>query len=47
MSEGGGAGVMTEWILCNIGMKQGCVLSPMLFSLFAAELEKHIKAVGD
>ena len=39
-------GGLTEWILCKIGMKQGCVLSPILFALFVAELEKCIKQLG-
>ena len=39
-------GRLTEWILYKIGMKQGCVLSPILFALFVAELEKCIKQLG-
>ena len=37
---------LTEWILCQIGVKQGCVLSPILFALFIAELEMRIKRSG-
>ena len=39
-------GGFTDWILCTIGVKQGCVLSPILFALFIAELEKSIKQLG-
>ena len=37
---------LTEWILCQIGMKQGCVFSPILFALFIVELEVRIKRSG-
>ena len=38
---------LTEWILCQmIGVKEGCVLSPILFALFIAELEMRIKRSG-
>jgi hypothetical protein len=35
-------GKLTEWFECNNGLKQGCNLSPTLFSVFANDLIKEI-----
>ncbi len=39
-------GNLTDWFSLNIGLKQGCVLSPSLFNLYINELIKEIKASG-
>ena len=39
-------GKMTEWFNVDLGVKQGCVLSPCLFSLFFDSLSDEIKALG-
>ena len=38
-------GHMTEWFSVNSGLKQGCVLSPMLFNVFINSLVTDIKAL--
>ena len=36
---------MTEWFNVNSGLKQGCVLSPVLFNIFINSLVTDIKAL--
>ena len=38
-------GNMTEWFNVNSGLKQGCVLSPVLFNIFINSLVTDIKAL--
>ena len=38
---------LTDWVDCNRGLKQGCVLSPLLFALFIAELEERLVEGGE
>ena len=39
-------GQQTDWFDVNCGLKQGCILSPMLFNLFINDLTRHINDVG-
>jgi len=36
----------TDSFMCNIGLKQGCLASPKLFSLFINELVKYLQNNG-
>lgn len=39
-------GSMTDWFDCTIGLKQGCNLSPTIFSIFANDLVDEINNLG-
>ena len=36
-------GGWTAWVECNIGVKEGCVLSPLLFALFIRDILSEVK----
>ena len=37
--------IVTDWVESNRGVKQGCVLSPLIFALFMEELTTRVKAL--
>ena len=39
-------GSLTDWFPVDIGLKQGCVLSPVLFAMYINDLTLAIKALG-
>ena len=41
-----GNGALTNPFSCDIGVRQGCNLSPLLFILFVSDLETHLKTNG-
>src|SRR2546421_9185149 len=36
----------TDWFSLEVGLRQGCVLSPILFSVFIDGLAEEVKKVG-
>ena len=36
----------TEWFELEVGLRQGCILSPILFSIFIDGLAEKVKKVG-
>ena len=36
----------TEWFSLEVGLRQGCILSPLLFSIFIDGLAEAVKKVG-
>ena len=36
----------TEWFDVNVGVRQGCVISPLLFDIFIDGLAREMKALG-
>ena len=41
-----GFGEKTDWFGVDVGVRQGCVLSPVLFSVFINGLVEAVKSVG-
>ncbi len=39
-------GIYTDWFNVNIGVKQGCILSPTLFSISINDLVSSINVLG-
>ena len=36
----------TEWFKLEVGLRQGCILSPILFSIFIDKLAEEVQKVG-
>ena len=36
----------TEWFSLDVGLRQGCILSPVLFSIFIDGLAAEVKKIG-
>ena len=39
-------GRKTEWFSLEVGVRQGCILSPTLFSIFIDGLAREVKKLG-
>ena len=39
-------GRKTEWFSLDVGLRQGCILSPTLFSIFIDGLARKVKKLG-
>ena len=42
MTDGG----ITDWFDVNVGVRQGCVVSPLLFDVFVDRLAREVKRLG-
>ena len=40
-------GICSNWFNINVGSRQGCSLSSILFNLFKDDLARELKAVGE
>lgn len=39
-------GILTDYFNCPLGVRQGCMLSPLLFSIFISTLDDYINSYG-
>ena len=37
---------MSEWFLVNVGLRQGCVMSPWLFNVYMDEVVRELNVRG-